>query len=215
MRDLRSVPAMRPPGSPRKGTRAGSISEPRGSAPRERDHRGGDHPVPSRTRQLSPPSPRVLQREAAGGQGVALAEGAFLYARRAAASRRARARHAPRRPAGGIPPAGLLRLRPPSCAGTLRFCGASARHCRRVLAALSGKPPKGFLRPRTCLMADDREPRTAANRALKARRGGCSPRGPLRVLGPPRGFRAGAARLLGPALYALRVIGPGASDGHL
>lgn len=32
----------------------------RGSAPRERDHRGGDHPVPSRTRQLSPPSPRVL-----------------------------------------------------------------------------------------------------------------------------------------------------------
>ena len=52
--------------------------EPRGSAPRERDHRGGDHPVPSRTRQLSPPSPRVLQRKAAGGQGVALAEGAFL-----------------------------------------------------------------------------------------------------------------------------------------
>ena len=60
------------------------IHEPRGSAPRERDHRGGDHPVPSRTRQLSPPSPRVLQREAAGGQGVALAEGAFLYAPREA-----------------------------------------------------------------------------------------------------------------------------------
>ena len=78
---LRSVPAMRPPGSPRRGDLAGSnTSEPRGSAPRERDHRGGDHPVPSRTRQLSPPSPRVLQREAAGGQGVALAEGAFLYA---------------------------------------------------------------------------------------------------------------------------------------
>ena len=79
MRDLRSVPAMRPPGSPRCGDLAGSnTSEPRGSAPRERDHRGGDHPVPSRTRQLSPPSPRVLQRQAAGGQGVALAEGAFL-----------------------------------------------------------------------------------------------------------------------------------------
>ena len=60
------------------------IHEPRGSAPRERDHRGGDHPVPSRTRQLSPPSPRVLQREAAGGQGVALAEGAFLSAPREA-----------------------------------------------------------------------------------------------------------------------------------
>ena len=77
------------------------IHEPRGSAPRERDHRGGDHPVPSRTRQLSPPSPRVLQRKAAGGQGVALAEGAFLCAR--AAER-------PAGPAGGSgPPAG------PSC----------------------------------------------------------------------------------------------------
>ena len=76
---------MRPPGSPRTGDLAGFIEKPRGSAPRERDHRGGDHPVPSRTRQLSPPSPRVrMQREAAGGQGVALAEGAFfLYARKA------------------------------------------------------------------------------------------------------------------------------------
>ena len=85
MRDLLSVPAMRPPGSPRTGV-PGRLEylEPRGSAPRERDHRGGDHPVPSRTRQLSPPSPRVLQREAAGGQGVALAEGAFLSAPREA-----------------------------------------------------------------------------------------------------------------------------------
>ena len=82
---------MRPPGSPRKGFLAGSNTrEPRGSAPRERDHRGGDHPVPSRTRQLSPPSPRVLQRQAAGGQGVALAEGAFLFARAAAEAGRAR-----------------------------------------------------------------------------------------------------------------------------
>ena len=67
-------------GRPGEGFLAGSIEKPRGSAPRERDHRGGDHPVPSRTRQLSPPSPRVLQRKAAGGQGVALAEGAFLCA---------------------------------------------------------------------------------------------------------------------------------------
>ena len=99
MRHLLSVPAMRPPGSPRRrGSWQAPYHEPRGSAPRERDHRGGDHPVPSRTRQLSPPSPRVLQREAAGGQGVALAEGAFLYAR------------APRAPGGargGIAPAGL------------------------------------------------------------------------------------------------------------
>ena len=90
-------------GRPGQGFLAGSnTSEPRGSAPRERDHRGGDHPVPSRTRQLSPPSPRVLQRKAAGGQGVALAEGAFLHAL-----------ERPRRPAGPAggsgPPAG------PSC----------------------------------------------------------------------------------------------------
>ena len=42
-------------------------------------------------------------------------------------------------------------------------------------------------------MADDREPRTAAYRAPEGPQGGCSPRGPLRVLGPPRGFRAACA----------------------
>ena len=91
--------------APDRGFLAGFIERPRGSAPRERDHRGGDHPVPSRTRQLSPPSPRVLQRKAAGGQGVALAEGAFLYAR---VPRAPRAQHAPggaRR--GDVAPAGL------------------------------------------------------------------------------------------------------------
>ena len=85
MRDLLPCPPCGRQGRPGEGFLAGSnTSEPRGSAPRERDHRGGDHPVPSRTRQLSPPSPRVLQREAAGGQGVALAEGAFLSAPREA-----------------------------------------------------------------------------------------------------------------------------------
>ena len=85
MRHLLPCPPCGRQGRPGKGDLAGSnTSEPRGSAPRERDHRGGDHPVPSRTRQLSPPSPRVLQREAAGGQGVALAEGAFLSAPREA-----------------------------------------------------------------------------------------------------------------------------------
>ena len=82
--------------APDRGSWQARILEPRGSAPRERDHRGGDHPVPSRTRQLSPPSPRVLQRKAAGGQGVALAEGAFLYA--------------PREARRGIALAGLLRF---------------------------------------------------------------------------------------------------------
>ena len=94
MRHLLPCPPCGRQGRPGQGFLAGSnTSEPRGSAPRERDHRGGDHPVPSRTRQLSPPSPRVLQREAAGGQGVALAEGAFSCAQGAA--RRAR-REGPR-----------------------------------------------------------------------------------------------------------------------
>lgn len=97
MRDLLPCPPCGRQGRPGQGFLAGSIEKPRGSAPRERDHRGGDHPVPSRTRQLSPPSPRVLQREAAGGQGVALAEGAFLM----------RAPHAPGEARGGIAPAGL------------------------------------------------------------------------------------------------------------
>lgn len=81
MRSLHPCPPCGRQGRPGQGFLAGFIERPRGSAPRERDHRGGDHPVPSRTRQLSPPSPRVLQREAAGGQGVALAEGAFLWRR--------------------------------------------------------------------------------------------------------------------------------------
>ena len=50
----------------------------RGSASRERNHRAGDHPIPFRTRQLSPASPKVLRRKAAGGQVVPLAGGAFL-----------------------------------------------------------------------------------------------------------------------------------------
>ena len=92
------------------------IHEPRGSAPRERDHRGGDHPVPSRTRQLSPPSPRVLQRKAAGGQGVALAEGAFLYARE-----RPRGRPGPR--GDPVPPRALLRFRASMRTGLLPRSG--------------------------------------------------------------------------------------------
>ena len=70
-----------------------------GAPPASATTEAGIDPVPSRTRQLSPPSPRVLQRQAAGGQGVALAEGAFLHAR-----------ERPRRPAGPAggpdPPAG-------------------------------------------------------------------------------------------------------------
>ena len=57
------------------GRRAARTLGRAGNALRERDHGGGDHPVPSRTRQLSPPSPRVLRGKPAGGQDVALAQG--------------------------------------------------------------------------------------------------------------------------------------------
>ena len=63
--------------------RAALIQEPRGSAPRERDHGGGDHPVPFRTRKLSPPSPRVLQRQAAGRVGRRARGGRFSLFRAA------------------------------------------------------------------------------------------------------------------------------------
>ena len=150
-----------------------------GSAPRERDHRGGDHPVPSRTRQLSPPSPRVLQRKAAGGQGVALAEGAFLCLRGSAREEMCGgAPHAPGEARGAIPLRASLRL-----GGRLkapfRVPGArpTAAHARHPPIAVPGARPEG----RPC-------------RAV---------------------LRSGAARLLGSALYALRVISPGASDGFL
>ena len=177
MRDLLSVPAMRPPGSPRQGDLAGSIEKPRGSAPRERDHRGGDHPVPSRTRQLSPPSPRVLQRQAAGGQGVALAEGAFLM-RAPRAPRAACAACAGRGPRGRSPLRASLYFE--GCLkAPFRVPGArpTAAHARYPPIAVPGARPEG----RPC-------------RAV---------------------LRSGAARLLGSALYALRVISPGASDGFL
>ena len=127
------------------------IHEPRGSAPRERDHRGGDHPVPSRTRQLSPPSPRVLQRQAAGGQGVALAEGAFLCAR--AAAEAGRARGGIRSPRGpfcvlGHVRAGPFCARAPSALGGLlragSFCVRGSVSCIRGLSALGGLPVRGI-----------------------------------------------------------------------
>ena len=166
MRHLRSVPAMRPPGSPRRrGSWQARIHEPRGSAPRERDHRGGDHPVPSRTRQLSPPSPRVLQREAAGGQGVALAEGAFLYA--------------PREARGGTAPCGPFafweRLRP------------HERRCARRLATGTGAP-RGGLRP---LAVPSPRPRDVAGR----RAGGRAPRGRRAALPRWRSAAWQAARI--------------------
>lgn len=143
MRDLLPCPPCGRQGRPGEGSWQAPYHEPRGSAPRERDHRGGDHPVPSRTRQLSPPSPRVLQRKAAGGQGVALAEGAFRFARfRARGDVRRRAACAGRGPRGDRP-CGLFAFPGPDRVGSCAFAASSAAHRRRALAASPGKPSKG------------------------------------------------------------------------
>ena len=157
MRDLLPCPPCGRQGRPGQGFLAGFIEKPRGSAPRERDHRGGDHPVPSRTRQLSPPSPRVLQRKAAGGQGVALAEGAFLCLRGSA--REEMCGGAPHAPGGArrgdVAPAGPFCVsgrRPPHPASPddspfrLPLLAAAMRRARRRAAQGSPQPflPRGW-----------------------------------------------------------------------
>ena len=84
----RAHAAARAPGGPRAPDGRHTVA--RGSASRERNHGVGDHPIPFRTRQLSPTSPKVLRRQAAGGQVVPLAGGAFLFARRFLANKRCR-----------------------------------------------------------------------------------------------------------------------------
>ena len=160
--------------APDEGTWQAPYREPRGSAPRERDHRGGDHPVPSRTRQLSPPSPRVLQRQAAGGQGVALAEGAFLMCARAPGA--ACAACAGRGPRGRFP-CGPLRV--------LGHCPVGRFDRRRAL----GRRFFIFMRPR----------RGSRARA-ECPQGGIAPCGSFCI---PRPFAAGGSArglLAGPVL---------------
>ena len=133
--------AMRPPGSP-WFRHAGQ------SALHERDHRGGDHPIPFRTRQLSPSSPKVLRRQAVVGQGVLLAGDAFClpgprrgFAHRSAPGRR---RGDSPRPGGPCP---LLRQRsspiafamaPMPLLGLFCFWGHSV--CRRCFLGVSFSP---------------------------------------------------------------------------
>lgn len=167
MRDLLPCPPCGRQGRPGQGFLAGSnTSEPRGSAPRERDHRGGDHPVPSRTRQLSPPSPRVLQRKAAGGQGVALAEGAFLSA--------------PGEARRGGSPCGPFRAPGPDRVGVLRLRGAKRRASPKDPRRIAWEAVEGPLRSRARSTAD------GLYHAPAGPQRGCSLAGPSSVLGRSR-----------------------------
>ena len=172
MRDLLPCPPCGRQGRPGQGTWQARILEPRGSAPRERDHRGGDHPVPSRTRQLSPPSPRVLQREAAGGQGVALAEGAFLCLRGSAREEMCGgAPHAPGEARRGIALAGLFASWAALSGGAPRIAeGPSPQRLgsRRRAPALVGPFDCG----RPCIMPLQARNGGALSRALPAFWGG-------------------------------------------
>ena len=138
--------------APDRGPRQAPYHEPRGSAPRERDHRGGDHPVPSRTRQLSPPSPRVLQRKAAGGQGVALAEGAFLFA--------------PRKARRGVP------LRAFPCSGPGPRRGPAPSRCQAPRIAEGPSPHRLGSRRRAPALAGPFDGGRPCIMPLQARNGG-------------------------------------------
>ena len=152
MRSLLPCPPCGRQGRPGQGFLAGFIERPRGSAPRERDHRGGDHPVPSRTRQLSPPSPRVLQRKAAGGQGVALAEGAFLFA--------------PRKARRGVP------LRAFPCSGPGPRRGPAPSRCQAPRIAEGPSPHRLGSRRRAPALAGPFDGGRPCIMPLQARNGG-------------------------------------------
>ena len=165
MRDLLSVPAMRPPGSPRTGVPGRLHREAAGERPpRARpQRRGSPGPIPNPAVK-----PAFAESTAALGCGRA--------GRRARGGRFSTC--AGRGPQGGCP------LRPSS--------------------RLGGTPEGAFPRPGGS--TDGGACVTSADRGAGAR-----PEGrPCRAV-----LRSGAARLLGSALYALRVISPGASDGFL
>ena len=166
---------MRPPGSPRRGDLAGSnTSEPRGSAPRERDHRGGDRPGPIPNPAVKPafaestaaPGCGRAGRRARGGRFSICADRTPAPDGPASAASGACARGAARRarregPRGDRPPAGLCALW-----GRLR---PHERRCARRLATGAGAP-RGGLRPSG---APSPRPRGVAGR----RAGGRAPRG--------------------------------------
>lgn len=107
MRDLRSVPAMRPPGSPRQGDLAGSIQRAAGERPpRARpQRRGSPGPIPNPA--VKPAFAESTAARGCGRAGRRARGGRFSYARAPGAPGAARAACAGRGPRGDVAPAGL------------------------------------------------------------------------------------------------------------
>lgn len=177
-------------GRPGKGTWQARIQRAAGERPpRARpQRRGSPGPIPNPAVK-----PAFAESTAARGCGRAgrRARGGRFSIRAGRPGRRAR-RMRREGPAGDVP-AGL----PVFCRGR----GVENVGMRRY----GGAPPKADLRSRMA------RPTAAHARHPPIAVPGARPEGrPCRAV-----LRSGAARLLGSALYALRVISPGASDGFL
>ena len=95
----------------------------------ERGHGGGDHPVPFRTRQLSPPSPDVLRGKPVGGRAAALAQRA-----------RAMRPGAPKAPPCAGPFSFPFRIGAPLFLIVADFPGPCARRSGLIVPSRAGRP---------------------------------------------------------------------------
>lgn len=219
MRDLRPCPPCGRQGRPGKGTQAGSILRAAGERPpRARpQRRGSPGPIPNPA--VKPAFAESTAAQGCGRAGRRARGGRFSMAPREArrgsppaglsafwggsgfasgpigvAAHTAPARHrGASRYRGGIVPCGPLRVSSPRTAQGL--CAFAAQAPGIVEGSLPHRP--GCRRRASCARGPARR-QMAANRGrprivpLKARKG-CFPRGPLRVPGPSRGFRAACA----------------------
>ena len=117
----------------------------------ERGHGGGDHPVPFRTRQLSPPSPDVLRGKPVGGRAAALAQRART---------RAPAHRGPRHARG-------LSLFPARAFRNADTLHAASCHCRRDRAEGGGRFAAPFLRASFDASSDPMSRRSGRVRILR------------------------------------------------
>ena len=213
MRDLLPCPPCGRQGRPGQGFLAGFIERPRGSAPRERDHRGGDRPGPIPNPAVKPAFAESTAAQGCGRAGRRARGGRFsMLARfRARGDARGRAACAGRGPQGDVAPCGPLRVPGPDRVGALRLRGAKRRASPKGPRRIAWEAVEGPLRSRARSTADGRascpcRPATGVlSRGPFQRFGEVSAsRAAMRAL--PASFRA-AGSLAGPVLLAACVGG--------